>query len=91
MRLVGGWACASVSEFASDRGGNFAILSGLLAVPIVLAVGMALDCLDHRQHQERAAEAIDAAVLAVAREGKDVSDDKARAIARHVPGRQFRS
>ena len=34
---------SQISEFTSDRRGNFAIISGMLAVPLVLAVGLAID------------------------------------------------
>src|SRR3954468_3826097 len=70
-----------MSEFTSDRGGNFAILSGLLAVPLVLAVGLAIDVSTIASTQSSLQNAIDSAVLAVAREGKDISDDKANSIA----------
>ena len=32
-----------LAGFASDRGGNFGIIASVLAVPLVLAVGLAID------------------------------------------------
>jgi len=72
---------STISEFASDRSGNFAILSSLLAVPIVMAVGLAIDVSTIARTKSTLQNAIDSAVLAVAREGKDISDDKAKSIA----------
>ena len=70
-----------VSRFRSDRGGNFAIISALVATPMVLGVGLALDASMIASTQNTLQQAINSAVLAVAREGKDVSDEKAAAIA----------
>ena len=71
----------AVSVFTSDRSGNFAILSTMLAVPLVLGIGLAIDVSTIASTKSKLQNAIDSAVLAVAREGKDVSDDKANAIA----------
>jgi Flp pilus assembly protein TadG len=71
-----------LSKFASDQRGNFAIISTMLAVPLVMAVGMAIDVTTIASTRSDLQQAIDSAVLAVAREGKDVSTEKADAIAR---------
>jgi len=68
--------------FASDRGGNFGIIAALLAVPLVLSVGVAIDYSTISSKKADLQNAIDSAVLAIARQGKDVSDDEAAAIAR---------
>ena len=65
-----------------DRGGNFAILTSLAAVPLVLGAGMAIDLSTINARQSELQQAIDSAVLAVAREGKDISDNQARQIAK---------
>ncbi len=70
-----------VSAFTSDRRGNFAVIAGVLAVPLVMAVGLAVDASNIASTKSALQQAVDSAVLAVAREGKDVSDDKANAIA----------
>jgi Flp pilus assembly protein TadG len=71
-----------LTGFAFDRSGNFGIISALLAVPLVLSVGVALDFSSISSRKSTLQNAIDSAVLAIAREGKDVSDDQAKAIAR---------
>lgn len=71
----------TVARFAADRRGNFAIMSGMLAVPLVLGVGLLLDLSAINRKQASLQQAIDAAVLAVAREGKSLSDVKAKEIA----------
>ena len=79
------------SKLASDRGGNFAIISVLPAVPLVLAVGLAVDATTIASTRSDLQQAIVPAVLAVAREGKDVSSDKADAIARTFLQGQFQT
>jgi Flp pilus assembly protein TadG len=71
-----------LAGFAFDRRGNFGIISALLAVPLVLAVGVALDFSSISSKKSALQQAIDSAVLAIAREGKDVTDQEATAIAR---------
>ena len=70
-----------ISAFTSDRRGNFAVIAGVLAVPLVMAVGLAVDASNIANTKSALQQAVDSAVLAVAREGKDVSDNKANAIA----------
>ena len=60
-------------------------------MPLVLAVGLAIDASTIASTRSNLQHAIDSAVLAVAREGKDVSNDKADAIAGQFLTRQFRS
>jgi Flp pilus assembly protein TadG len=71
-----------LTGFAFDRGGNFAIISALLALPLVLSVGVAVDFSSISSRKSGLQQAIDSAVLAIAREGKEVSDEEATAIAR---------
>src|SRR5262245_33262024 len=71
-----------LAGFASDRGGNFGIIAALLAVPLVLSVGIAIDFSSISSKKAALQNAIDSAVLAIARQGKDVSDDEAAAIAK---------
>ena len=71
----------ALQRFAGDRGGNFALMTSLMAVPLLLGVGMALDYSTISRARADLQNSLDAAVLSVAREGKDISDDKARQIA----------
>jgi Flp pilus assembly protein TadG len=69
------------TQFRDDRRGNFAIVSAVAAIPLVMAAGVAVDLATISQHKSELQHAIDAAVLAVAREGKAVSDQQAENIA----------
>lgn len=71
----------NIRGFGAASEGNFSILAALAAVPVVLAVGVALDLSTINQTRTRLQQAIDSAVLAVAREGKTITDDRARDIA----------
>lgn len=68
-------------RFAGDRGGNFAIMTAILTMPLLLSVGMALDYSTIVRTRSDLQNTFDAAVLAIAREGKDISDQKAREVA----------
>jgi Flp pilus assembly protein TadG len=52
-----------------DRSGNFAIIAALAAIPIVLAIGIAVDYSRAASAKTDLQEAVDAAVLAGARDG----------------------
>jgi Flp pilus assembly protein TadG len=71
----------SLTSLAFDRSGNFGIISSLLAVPLVLSIGVAMDFSSISSRKSTLQNAIDSAVLAIAREGKDVTDQQAAAIA----------
>lgn len=64
-----------------DRSGNFAMLGAILCVPLVLGAGVAVDLSTISRYKAELQQAIDAATLAVAREGKSISDAQAQAIA----------
>lgn len=68
-------------RFLSDRSGNFAIIMSLLAVPLVLTAGVALDVANITRTKSQLQNALDAAVLAIAREGQQVDDKQAMQIA----------
>jgi Flp pilus assembly protein TadG len=70
-----------LARFAFDRGGNFGLISAVLAVPLVMAVGVAIDFSSISSRKSALQQAVDSAVLAIAREGKDVSDEEAAQIA----------
>jgi Flp pilus assembly protein TadG len=69
-------------RFAGDRGGNFALMSAVLATPLLLGVGMALDYSTITRTRSDLQNSLDAAVLSIAREGKNISDERANEIAR---------
>lgn len=71
----------SARRFAGHRGGNFAIMASVLAVPLVMAAGVAVDLSTISRTRAELQQAMDSAVLAVAREGTDVDDVQARQIA----------
>jgi Flp pilus assembly protein TadG len=82
--LIGGQGMtACMKEFAADRGGNFAIFASLMAIPLVLGAGVALDFATISRTKAELQQALDAAVLAVAREGKEISDQQAMQIAKN--------
>ena len=70
-----------VNRFAADAGGNFAIVSALLMVPMVIAAGLAVDITSMNRAKASLQQAMDSASLAIAREGEDID---CSAIARTV-------
>ena len=69
-------------RWLNNSSGNFAIVASVLAVPLVLAAGVMIDLASIARSQAELQNAMDAAVLAVAREGENLSDKQAAAIAR---------
>ncbi len=69
-------------RFARHEAGNFALIASVLAIPLVVAAGVAMDLSTISRTRSELQHAMDAAVLAVAREGKDIDDKKAAEIAR---------
>lgn len=72
---------SQLHAFAFDRRGNFGIISAVLAVPLVLSVALAIDFTKISSKRSALQQAADSAVMAIAREGKDVSDNDAQLIA----------
>ena len=68
-------------RFAGDIHGNFAILSAIVAVPLAIGAGVAVDLSTVSSTRSALQQAIDSAVLAIAREGKDIPKQKAQEIA----------
>ena len=66
-----------------DNSGNFGLTFGILAVPVMLAGGLAVDYVGLSVQKSELQNAADAASLAVAREGK-ISDAQAVEIARQT-------
>jgi Flp pilus assembly protein TadG len=65
-----------------NSSGNFAIGAAVLAVPLVMAAGVMVDLTTISRSQNELQQAMDAAVLAVAREGDQISDQRAEEIVR---------
>lgn len=71
----------SKQEFLKDTSGNFGLAFGVLAVPVLLAGGLAVDYVGISMERSQLQNAADAAALAVAREG-NISDEAALQIAK---------
>ena len=67
----------------ADKSGNFGLAFSVLAVPVMLAGGLAVDYAGMSLERSQLQNAADAAALALAREGK-VSSDQALQIARNI-------
>ncbi|MBB4007101.1 pilus assembly protein TadG-related protein [Allorhizobium taibaishanense] len=57
---------ALLSTFVDDRQGNFAIMSAILLMPLLLAIGAAIDYSNARDHRNDIQSIADAAILAAA-------------------------
>lgn len=68
-------------RFGRNDGGNFGIMTGLAALPLLLAVGMATDYATMTRVKTELQQATDAAVLAIAREGTRLSQADSEKIA----------
>jgi Mg-chelatase subunit ChlD len=79
----------ALRRLGSDRQGNFAVISAVLALPVLLGIGMALDTSAIRRTKVELQNATDAAVIAIAREGVTISDDRALAIADEMVSGDF--
>ena len=70
-------------EILKDKSGNFGMTFGVLAVPIMLAGGLAVDYVGLSVQKSELQNAADSAALAVAREGK-ITETQALEIARQT-------
>jgi Flp pilus assembly protein TadG len=75
--------------FLRARDGNFAIISALLTIPLVLGAAVLVDLDNISRRQNELQQAMDAAALAVAREGKDVTQTEADDIAERFLAANF--
>lgn len=76
-------------RFIDDRGGNFAMLTAIVIFPLLLGVGLALDVSNIARKHSELQQSVDAAVLAITREGEKISDQRARQIAEQFLGANF--
>ena len=77
-----GFSMRSYRSFVADKRGNFAILTAVLAVPMLFAAGYMIDVSTITRTKAELQQALDSAVLAAAREGKDISTTEANDIAK---------
>jgi Flp pilus assembly protein TadG len=68
-------------SFLKDTSGNFALTFGVLAVPVMVAGGLAVDYVGLSVEKSKLQNAVDAAALSIAREG-DMSEAQALALAK---------
>ena len=68
-------------SFGDDERGNFGLVAALLAVPLVMGAGLMIDLSTISRTRAELQNAMDSAALAVAREGKDITNAEARVIA----------
>ena len=68
-------------QFGKDTRGNVALVFGLLAIPLFVGAGMAIDISRHGYHQRQLASAVDAAALAAARMDDGASQAEMLAVA----------
>jgi Flp pilus assembly protein TadG len=77
------------ARFCRAKDGNFAIISSLLMVPLVLGAAVLVDLDNISRRQDELQQAMDSAALAVAREGKDVTQKDADDIAERFLAANF--
>lgn len=70
-----------LQSFKDHRGGNFALITSVLSLPLVMGIGLAIDASSIARNQAALQQAVDSAVLAIASEGKNVTDERAKEIA----------
>ncbi|WP_394689892.1 pilus assembly protein TadG-related protein [Hoeflea sp.] len=69
------------SSFLKDTSGNFALTFGILAVPVMVAGGLAVDYVGMSVEKSKLQNAVDSAALLIAREG-DMSEAQALKLAK---------
>jgi hypothetical protein len=79
-----------LKQLSRDEEANFSIFAAIAMVPLVLAVGVAIDFSSISNRRSELQNALDSAVLAVAREGDTISDSEAIDIARSFLVANFR-
>lgn len=79
-----------LKQLSLDEEANFSIFAAIAMVPLVLAVGVAIDFSSISNRRSELQNALDSAALAVAREGDTISDREAIEIARSFLAANFR-
>jgi Flp pilus assembly protein TadG len=78
-----GKVMSRASSFLKDSSGNFALTFSILAVPVMIAGGLAVDYVGLSVEKSQLQNAADSAALAVAREG-NITDKQAYEIASNI-------
>jgi hypothetical protein len=68
------------ARFRRDEGGNVFVLFGATAIPLLLLMGGAVDMARHARYKADLANAVDAAALALARQGENFTEGQAKAF-----------
>ncbi len=79
-----------IRRFGADRSGNFAIILALASIPIFGGLGLAVDYANASRMKSDFQQALDSASVAIAREGKAVTEDEARDIAITFIGENYK-
>lgn len=79
-----------LKRFLRDGSGNFSMMMAVVTVPLMLGAGLAVDASNIARDKAALQQAIDAAVLAIAAEGEDITDERALAIARQYLSGNFK-
>ena len=80
---LGSTGVRGIQDIFKDTSGNFGLAFGVLAVPVLVAGGLAVDYVGMSVERSELQNAADAAALAVAREGT-ISDGIALQIAKNT-------
>lgn len=86
-RLVRAADCCA--RFARSSDGHFGMMMGFVALPLVLSAGVAVDFARISTHHNELQQALDAAALAIARDGKTITTEQAKAIAQRFIASNF--
>lgn len=73
---------SNLRTFTRDRRGNFGIMMAALAIPLMMAIGLVSDVATMARVRAHLQNTTDAAVLAIAREGALITQERAETIAR---------
>lgn len=76
-------------RFVDDRSGNFAMMLALMTIPVIGGLGLAIDYSNASRLKSDFQQALDSASVAIAREGKNLTNDEARDIAIAFLGENF--
>ncbi len=76
-------------RFIRDERGNYAMMTAVLILPLILGTGLAIDASNISRKHNELQQAADAAVLAIAREGEALTDEKAAKIAQQFLAGNF--
>lgn len=79
-----------LKRFIDDRSGNFAMMLALMTIPVIGGLGLAIDYANVSRMNSDFQQALDSASVAIAREGRNISDADAEAIAITMLGENYK-